>query len=58
VDNGQIRLAVKALYPNGNWATQVDRMDDDRVIAIFLKNIENPPDLPEKEKPPEQGRLF
>lgn len=54
----QTRDAVKAMYPNQNWATQVDRMQDDQVIAIFLKNLQNPAPLPEKEKPPEQGKLF
>lgn len=55
---GQTRDAVKAMYPNANWASQVDKMDDDQVIAIYLRNLQNPPELPVKEKPPEQGTLF
>ena len=58
MNNQQIRAAVKAMYPNQNWYRQVDRMADDQVTAIYLKNLEKPPDLPEKEKPPEQGTLF
>lgn len=55
---GQTRDAVKAMYPNENWAAQVDKMDDDQVIAIYLRNLQDPPDLPVKDKPPEQGTLF
>jgi hypothetical protein len=58
MNNAQIRDAVKAMYPNQNWYTQVDRMADDQVVAIYLKNLSNPTPLPEKEKPPEQGTLF
>jgi hypothetical protein len=58
MNNAQIRDAVKAMYPNQNWAAQVDRMADDQIVAIYLKNLENPNPLPEKEKPPEQGQLF
>jgi hypothetical protein len=58
MNNQQIRDAVKAMYPNQNWYTQVDRMANDQVIAIYLKNLQNPKPLPEKEKPPEQGTLF
>lgn len=54
----QIRDAVKAMYPNQNWASQVDKMADDRVTAIYLRNLQDPKPLPEKEKPPAQGRLF
>jgi hypothetical protein len=54
----QTRDAVKMMYPNENWASQVDKMADDQVIAIYLKNLQNPPALPQKENPPEQGRLF
>jgi hypothetical protein len=55
---GQVRDAVKAIYPNQSWSSQVDKMADDQVTAIYLKNLENPKPLPEKEKPPAQGRLF
>jgi hypothetical protein len=55
---GQTRDAVKAMYPNKNWAAQVDKMDDDQVIAIYLRNLQDPPELPEKDKPPDQGTLF
>jgi hypothetical protein len=58
MNNAQIRDAVKAMFPNQSWAAQVNRMADDQVIAIYLKNLENPKPLPEKEKPPEQGQLF
>jgi hypothetical protein len=54
----QMRDAVKAMYPNENWSMQVDRMADDQVIAIYLKNLEDPPALRQKEQPPQQGRLF
>ncbi|HEX4502748.1 MAG TPA: hypothetical protein VH187_16550 [Scandinavium sp.] len=58
MNNAQIRDAVKAMYPNQNWAAQVDRMADDQIVAIYLKNLQDPSPLPEKEKPPEQGQLF
>ena len=58
MNNRQIRDAVKAMYPNQNWASQVDKMADDQVVAIYLKNLQSPDPLPEKEKPPEQGTLF
>ena len=54
----QTRDAVKKMYPNQNWASQVDKMADDQIIAIYLKNLQNPPELPQKENPPEQGTLF
>jgi hypothetical protein len=54
----QMRDAVKTMYPNENWAVQVDRMADDQVIAIYLKNLEDPNPLPQKEQPPQQGSLF
>jgi hypothetical protein len=54
----QMRDAIKEMYPNENWAIQVDRMADDQVTAIYLKNLENPTPLPQKEQPPQQGRLF
>jgi len=58
VNKKQIRAAVKAMYPNQTWSAQVDRMPDDQVFAIYMKNVESPQELPEKEKPPEQGTLF
>ena len=58
MNNSQIRDTVKEMYPNQSWAKQVDNMSDDQVTAIYLKNLQNPPPLPEKEKPPEQGKLF
>jgi hypothetical protein len=58
MNNQQIRAAVKEMYPNENWSKQVDRMADDQVVAIYLRNLENPPPLVEKEKPPQQGTLF
>jgi hypothetical protein len=54
----QIRAAVKAMYPNENWSVQVDRMADDQVVAIYLRNLEQTEPLPQKEEPPQQGRLF
>jgi hypothetical protein len=54
----QIRAAVKEMYPNQSWYRRVDKMADDQVIAIYLRNLEDPPDLPQKENPPDQGRLF
>jgi hypothetical protein len=54
----QIRDAVKAMYPNQNWIKQVDKMSNAQVTAIYLKNLEDPPPLPEKEQQPEQGTLF
>lgn len=53
-----IRDAVKAMYPNQTWAKQVNKMDDERVLAIYFKNMKYVEKLPEKEKPPEQGTLF
>jgi hypothetical protein len=58
MNSNQIRDAVKAMYPNQSWARQVDKMADDQVVAIYLKNLASPTPLPEKEKPPEQGKLF
>ena len=58
MNSQQIRAAVKEMYPNQNWASQVDKMADDRVYAIYMKNVETLAKLPEKEKPPEQGTLF
>ena len=46
------------MYPNETWARAVDKMADDQVFAIYMKNLETPVELPEKEKPPEQGTLF
>lgn len=54
----QIRHLVKEMYPNDSWSRQVDRMKDDQVIAIYLRNLNDPPKLEEKEQPPTQGRLF
>jgi hypothetical protein len=53
-----MRDAVKAMYPNENWATQVDKMADDQVTAVYLRNLQNPPPLPKKEESPQQGKLF
>ena len=53
-----VRQSVKGMYPNESWAKQVDRMADDQVFAIYMKNVEKPESLPQKENPPEQGRLF
>jgi hypothetical protein len=58
MDIRMVRQAVKGMYPNQTWATQVDRMADDQVFAIYMKNVEKPAELPIKEKPPEQGTLF
>jgi hypothetical protein len=58
MNNQQIRAAVKEIYPNENWSKQVDRMADDQVVAIYLRNLEDPPPLAEKEQPPQQGTLF
>lgn len=46
------------MYPNQNWAAQVDKMAVDQVFAIYMKNLEETSKLPEKDKPPEQGKLF
>jgi hypothetical protein len=58
MNNLEIRAAVKEMYPNQSWATQVDKMADDQVFAIYMKNVETLAKLPQKEKPPEQGTLF
>lgn len=58
MNNRQLRAAVKEMYPNETWARAVDKMADDQVFAIYMKNLETPVELPEKEKPPEQGTLF
>lgn len=58
MDVRQLREAVKSMYPNESWARQVDRMPSYQIETIYLRNLENPPPLPQKEQPPEQGRLF
>jgi len=58
MDIYEIRDAVKGIYPNETWARQVDQMDNDRVFVIFMKNLRDPPELPQKEQPPEQGQIF
>jgi hypothetical protein len=55
---GQVREAVKTIYPNDTWASRVDRMPEDQVVAIYLRNLEDPPELKQKEQPPQQERLF
>jgi hypothetical protein len=54
----EIRDKIKAMYPNKTWSDQVDKMPDDQVFAIYMKNVETLPDLPVKDKPPEQFRLL
>lgn len=53
-----IRAAVKDMYPNSRWAAKVDKMTDDQVYAIYIKNLDHPHPLQQKERPPEQERLF
>lgn len=31
------REAVKAAYPSRKWATKVSKMDDQQVIAVYLR---------------------
>lgn len=52
------REFVKGIYPNPNWSEKVDKMDDDQVIAIFLRIKESPPDEQEPDQIPGQERLF
>lgn len=54
----EIRNAVKKIYPNDTWSRTVDKLDNDRVFVIFMKNLRDPPELPQKEPPPEQCQLF
>jgi hypothetical protein len=52
------REFLKGVYPSTSWQKKVDAMDDDQVIAIYLRIKSSPPDDPEAEDNPDQGRLF
>lgn len=52
------REFLKSVYPSTRWQEKVDAMEDDQVIAIYVRIKASPPDDPEAEDNPNQGRLF
>jgi hypothetical protein len=54
----ETRALLASMYPGEGWQKRVAKMKDDQVIAIYLRLMQDYPDLHKTTEPDEQLRLF